>query len=355
MNAGSSPLPRYRPMLASPAPVHESWTEATAEWAEIKWDGYRCLAYVTDQETRLISRGGKDLTPLFPELSALHGWLSAPACVLDGEIIVMAGGRPSFSHLQQRSGIGVRSVRARQPIAPVPQPPAVFVAFDLLHLGGQSLIRQPLQQRRQQLEALMRSEDAAAGPGGPLPRPDDAAGRTGEPATSPEKRVQLSQIYQAPVQRLLEQTGQLGLEGIVVKDPSSPYVPGRRTRYWLKFKQRRTLLAVIVGFTRHGNGPGDGIKALLVASRHPSHREPGAGHGLQFLGRVGTGFSQWQRRHLLDRLWPLRRSQAPLDEVPNDVPEGVTWVEPVVQCRISYLEITPAGRLRQPSFLALEE
>lgn len=330
MNPHIPPLPRYRPMLATPAPATGRW----AEWAEIKWDGYRCLAYVTERETRLFSRGGKDLTPFFPELRGLQEWISCCPCVLDGEIIVLVGGRPSFSHLQQRTGMHAAGLKALAAAPPPRRVPAVFIAFDLLHVGRDSLIAEPLHQRRRRLEDLVH----------------------------PAAAIQLSQIYQAPVDRLLDKATDLGLEGLVVKDPASPYVPGRRTRYWLKFKHRRTMVAVIVGFTQHG----DALRALLIASasgegepRIQGEKAGGASLGsrndLQFLGRVGTGFSDVQRRRLLQRLRPLRRAHAPLAEIPPDVPEDATWVEPVLRCRVAYLEITPAGRLRQPSFLELVE
>jgi len=127
---------QYSPMLATPAETVPSG----ADWRyEVKFDGYRALAYVRDGECRLVSRNGNDLTQRFAEVAkAVVAATKSPNAVLDGEVTrVDASGRASFSELQQGSGA------------------LVYYAFDLLELDGEPLLDTPLQERRQRLRTLL--------------------------------------------------------------------------------------------------------------------------------------------------------------------------------------------------------
>src|SRR5690606_3967932 len=122
-------------------------------WVEIKWDGYRCIAYVSEGSTRLFSRRGRDLGPAFPELTELHRDVNCSAAVLDGEIVAFEGDRPSFHRLQTRLGLE-RAPRGQRDHAPV-----AFIAFDLLEYHGTPVLERPLTERRRLLEACVQPGD----------------------------------------------------------------------------------------------------------------------------------------------------------------------------------------------------
>ena len=132
-------LPTYlKPMLAQTAEPFDSHLFLF----EPKWDGFRCLAYLEKQGTRLQSRNGVDLTGHFPELSRLHRQIMSIPAVLDGEIIVFHEGRELFHVLQQK-------MRKAPKTSPDPREiPALFIAFDILYCQGESLLHLPLEKRK---------------------------------------------------------------------------------------------------------------------------------------------------------------------------------------------------------------
>ena len=136
---------RLLPMLAVPAEPFDS----SDFLFEIKWDGLRCLAFLTDR-TRLQSRNQSDITLQYPELWETHRLLRTKDTILDGEIIVLAEGAPSFFQLQSR----MRSKTERSIRAGMRNHPVIYVLFDLLYLEGRSLLDLPFQQRRAYLENL---------------------------------------------------------------------------------------------------------------------------------------------------------------------------------------------------------
>lgn len=301
---------RLRPMLARRA---ERPFSSPAYRFEVKWDGYRCLAFL-DGGTFLQSRRGHDLTPLFPELARLHGLVRRRPAVLDGEIVAVAGGRPSFAALQRRAGLAASHPEpAGGPGAP--PVPAVFIAFDLLGEAGEVLAARPLDERLERLEALV-----PAGGEGPLLLSVGVTG-AGEELFAAARRQ--------------------GLEGVVAKRLDSPYLPGSRTSWWQKIKSEQTGEAVIGGVAPGGHG---GVGALMLGMFDPGGR-------LVYVGHVGTGFD---RRELGDILARLRaRPDPPFSVPPPAPPGGVVWTEPEVVCEVAFLEWTAGNRLRHPVFRRL--
>ena len=119
------------------------------EWLyEIKWDGYRAIAFIANGKVRLVSRNQNDLTAQYPELHNLAASIKAETAILDGEIAALdENGRSSFSLMQQRTGIrdGGRRTGSRRDI------PVLYYVFDLLYLDGYDLHRVPLEQRKRAL------------------------------------------------------------------------------------------------------------------------------------------------------------------------------------------------------------
>ncbi|WP_270887250.1 non-homologous end-joining DNA ligase [Pedococcus sp. 5OH_020] len=296
-----------RPMLASPTtaiPAGSGWVH------EVKWDGMRVLADVRDGMLSLTSRTGNDVTVSFPELAPLGGLFDD--MLLDGEVVALDAGRPSFGALAER--MHVRDGRKAVGLAAVR--PVTLMVFDLLRLYGSDVTSQPLATRRDLLERL-----ALSGP-----------------------HWQVPPVYEDGHQ-LFSATLEQGLEGVVSKRLSSPYLPGRRSTDWLKSPHRTTVSAVVGGW-RPEVGTLERLGAVLVGVAGPG--------GWQYAGRVGSGIAGRAQRELAAALAPLRRDSSPFATVvPTVDAQGAFWVEPLVVVEARTLEVTKEGRLRQPAYLGI--
>jgi bifunctional non-homologous end joining protein LigD len=283
-----------------------------SDWAhEVKWDGIRALVEVTPGRVRVWSRNENDISVAWPELQSLRSL--ARDVLLDGEIVALGHGVPTFGALADR--MHVRDVVKVARLADTN--PVTLLAFDLLRLDGEDLLRQPLRERRHALLSLG------------LEKPELAAA------------VQVPETYDDG-EVLLEAAQAQGLEGIVSKRWTSAYHPGRRSRDWLKFPIRPTASYVVGGF-RFETDSDQRLGAVLVG-------EPTA-DGLVFRGRVGAGIAGRAGQRLGDRLRPLARSTSPFaTELPRVDATGTVWVDPEVVVDVQYLAITRDGRLRQPAY-----
>jgi bifunctional non-homologous end joining protein LigD len=235
--------------------------------------------------------------------------------VLDGEIVAMdSDGRPSFGTLQQRMHVS-NAAQVRRLAASTP---ATFLAFDVLHLDGQSLLDTPYVERRRILESLQLS-----GPSWQTPPHFEGGGDA-----------------------VLAASKQQGLEGIIAKRLDSTYYAGKRSDCWLKLKNLRTQ-EVVIGGWKPGEGRRKGaIGSLLLGV-------PGA-DGLDYVGHVGTGFTDKMLRDLEQQLAPLSRDDSPFAAaVPRPHAKDAHWVEPVVVGEVVFSEWTREGRLRHPAWRGL--
>jgi bifunctional non-homologous end joining protein LigD len=285
-------------MLAStgPLPTGDGWA------FEIKWDGVRALVAVEGGTVRAVSRNGNDITGGYPELSSLLK-LKKPV-LLDGELVALVKGIPSFGALQGR-------MHVRDPAADlVAATPVTFVPFDVLHVGAKSLLSKPYAERRAALDTL--------GIDSPEPFYGDGS-------------------------ELLASTRAQGLEGLVAKRVDSTYLPGRRSPAWVKVKHI-SRASVVVGGWKAGEGGRSGkLGSLLLGVHSPE--------GLLFAGHVGTGFNAASLRQLADLLAPLARNSSPYDgPVPSQHARTAHWVEPVIVVDVDFTEWTRDGRLRHPSY-----
>jgi bifunctional non-homologous end joining protein LigD len=304
---------RIEPMLARSGDL----PPGDGGWAyEMKWDGLRALAYVSDGRARLLSRTGQDITRDYPELAGLGAALGGRQAVLDGEIVALGGdGWPDFELLQQR--MNARPGPAYQRL--LSDVPVTYLAFDLLHLDGRPLLDEPYLQRRARLSAL---------------------GLTGARWQTPPS---FTTEAGADVQAV---SVQHGLEGIVAKRLTSRYEPGKRTGSWRKIKNVRRQ-EVVVGGWKPGEGNRAGqIGSLLIGVQ--------AAAGLAYAGHVGTGFSQQTLRMLGELLAPLRRGTSPFaTPVPPEHARPAVWVEPSVVIEVGFAGWTKAGRMRAPTYRGL--
>lgn len=276
---------------------------------EVKWDGMRVLVDVSEGRLRIFSRTERDVTVAFPELAPLAEEYAD--MLLDGEIVVMRDGIPSFGALAERFHV----TDARRAAQLAVQSPATLIAFDLLRLYGVDLTSRSWADRRATLERLELN--------GP---------RWQTPPVFPDGHA------------LYEATRAQGLEGVVSKRTSSPYVPGVRSRDWLKSPHRGTVSVVIGGWRPESKGTvRNRLGSLLVGV-------PGPG-GLRFLGKVGSGLAGKAGAALLHDLEPLTADRCPFATVPpREDAAGATWVEPRLVVDVQSLGLSSTGRLRQPAY-----
>lgn len=312
-----------RPMLASATPrVRTGDTAPSAstappigpEWLhEVKWDGMRILADIHDGRVRLSARSESDVTVTFPELAGLAELL--PDALLDGEVVAMSDGRPSFQALAERMHVQDRR-RAQRLTA---TRPVVLMVFDVLRLYGVDLLDRPLEDRRATLERL------------PLDGP----------------HWQVPPAYDDG-SALLAATREQGLEGVVSKRRTSTYQPGERSKDWVKVANRR-VQSCLVGGWRPEVGSDQRLGALLVGVPRGDEDRT-----LDYVGRVGSGISGKSAATLTELLRPLARPTAPFaGELPRLDARGSYWTEPHVVVEVEYLGRTEANRLRAPTYRGL--
>jgi bifunctional non-homologous end joining protein LigD len=307
---GTAPAPKratrsYSAMLATLA---EDVPRGAGWIFEVKWDGYRAMATLAGGDVSLTSRNGNDLTGRFSSVAReLPKAVKTPDCVLDGEVCALdEAGRSSFSAMQQAK----------------PGTPIVYYVFDVLEIEGEPVVDLPLVERRRRLEQLLDRRN---------------------------KTVRLSEGFDDG-QALLDAAKQQRLEGIVAKRLDSRYLPGRRTRDWLKIKTHSEQELIVAGYTK-GTGRRASSFGALVLGYY-------VGNELVYAGNVGTGFDSREIEKLLDVLRPLRRKTAPFREVPK-MPKvrqsDVIWVEPKLVVQVEFAEWTHDGRLRAPSYKGIRE
>lgn len=303
-------------MLAveGPLPVGGGWAYET------KWDGFRCCMRVgPDGTTKLTSRLGNEITGVYPDLrGVLADAAGGRSAVFDGELVVLAAdGRPDFQLMQSRHQRGPTAELLRTA-------PVTFIVFDLLLLGSRSLLAEPYTRRRDLLADLEVTNERVA-----VPRHFTAADI--EP------------------NELLALVEEQGLEGLVAKRLGSRYLPGARSRDWIKRPLIKTR-EVVVGGWRPGKGNRDGRVGALLLGGHDE-----AGH-LYYMGDVGTGFTERALDEMLDLLVPLTRPTSPFhNEVPPDRSRGARWVEPTLVGQVVYRQFTSDGRLRHTSWRGLRD
>ena len=294
-------------MLATSGPPFDS----DRHLFEVKWDGIRAVTMVDRGGVRMLSRRGIDLTGNYPELAVLERL--PPGTMVDGEIVVLNEGRPDFEFVlrrDRRGGPGAADDDAR---------PAAYLAFDLTYLGYEPTMELPLTERRARLAELV------------------AACATGHVAFS-------EGIVGAGV-RFYREVCERAMEGVMAKRLDSRYLPGRRSDAWVKIKRRISYHCLVLGFI---DKEGRDFQSLAVATE----RAPGA--GLHYAGRVGTGFDAAERGELNDLLRRHRCAEPllpmPADRSARDQLDQMSWVEPVLFCVVSCVEMTAGGMLRAPVF-----
>jgi bifunctional non-homologous end joining protein LigD len=327
--------------LIDEPPTHGDWLY------ELKFDGIRAIAVKDKDKVTLISRNGNKLDSRFPEIAAAIKKLPVPECVIDGEAVALdQEGRSSFQLLQALEMEGRKA-------------PLRFYVFDLLQLDGKSLLKVPLEQRKQVLAKLCEN--------------------VGDP-------IRYSGEISGDVKSLLGEVKRRGLEGLIGKQRKSIYEPGRRDGAWIKLKCLHEQEFVIGGYTPPA-GSRKYFGAILVGYYEGRNKERDS--RLRFAGKVGTGFTEKSLSVLHKKFRQEGRDSCPFVDLPSKLATGrvrpirqgtdssdrrtggqggqwvqgispsmmnkMHWVNPKFVAQIKFAEWTRDGKLRQPVFLGLRE
>jgi bifunctional non-homologous end joining protein LigD len=297
----------YKPMLAKVAEQPFS----DKDWIfEIKWDGFRAIAYING-DVSVKSRNQKELKQNFPELKQLSHL--ARNIVVDGEIVVMQKGKPDFQTLLERG----QSVSAREIERQAQRAPAAYIVFDILEKDGKPLTDLPLMKRKQILkESLVEGSNVLI---------SDYIEKNGE----------------GYFNLILDK----GLEGVVAKKKDSLYEEGLRTGAWLKIKKLQTCDCIIFGYTL-GGGVREKTFGALLLGLYDEQGKP------VYVGKVGTGFNQQTLGILMDKFEKIKTEVAPFKPEAGDV---VVWLEPKLVCEVAYQVVTRDLRLRMARFHRLRD
>lgn len=301
-----------KPMLATL--VDEPFDDDSWEF-EVKWDGYRALAYKHDKDKELLSRNLKSFAEKFyPVMEALEVW--DDQMVVDGEVVALdKDGNPSFNLLQNWKSED--------------DAPLQFYLFDILWYKGKNLMGLPLTERKAILESIIPQDDPV---------------------------IKFSESLNVSGTTLFKQVSKMGLEGIMAKRSSSPYLLNDRSKNWLKIKAQKRQEVVIGGYTKN-EGSSKAFSSLLL----------GVFDGKKFIyvGKAGTGFKDKEQREMLELFKPLVRKTSAFSEVPdvekpsrfrpNPPKADVVWLRPQLVCEVHFTEITHDGVFRHPAFIALRD
>jgi bifunctional non-homologous end joining protein LigD len=287
---------------------------------EIKWDGYRAIAFLENGKVRLVSRNQNELTHRYPELKDLAKSVKAKTAILDGEVVALdEQGRPSFSLMQQRTGFrpgGRRGVTNADV-------PVLYYAFDLLYLDGGDWRKVPLEARKNKLASILTTGDS----------------------------LRYSDHYEKQGKALFEMARAQDLEGILAKRRDSTYQE-RRSSDWLKIKIRHRIECVIGGYTQP-----EGSRAHFGSIVLGLYDNQGR---LIHVGQAGSGFNQKSLGEIWKMLQQRETKQKPFHgEV--EALRKVTWVKPELIAEIEFAEWTEGAiggsgpKLRAPVFLGLRD
>lgn len=287
-----------KPMLAQ---IHDQPFD-DADWIfEIKWDGYRAVAEVGKNVMKLYSRNGLSFLGLYPKVADELKKIDEEVA-LDGEIVVLnKNGKPDFQKLQQYDHN--------------PSLPIQYQVFDCLSYKGKSITHLPLIERKKIAEKVLVKS----------------------------KVLKYSDHVTHHGVQFFSSVAEMDLEGMIAKRASSVYLPGKRTRDWLKIKNHNTQEAVIAGYTAPRGSRGH--FGALILGMYENDK-------LKYIGHTGTGFTSAILQDTFEVLKPLRRDTSPFDKK-IAVNSPVTWVDPKVVCAIKFTEVTEEGILRHPVFQGL--
>lgn len=279
---------------------------------EIKWDGIRAIFLLNEGELTIFSRNGNDITDKFPELNRPDDAFRVNNGIFDGEIVCLdKEGKADFkkviSRLMTKRTLDVEHGSKRSA--------AHAYLFDCIYLDGRSMVKDPLMRRRAWLIDSVR----------------------------PDPNFRISDTVEDG-QALFEAAKNLGVEGVMAKDPLGKYYPGKRSDAWYKIKVKLTQDCLIVGYTKTESERKAYFGALQLAEQTDK--------GLVYRGKVGTGFDDLLLKSLKTKMGKLETTAKPISEKAHDEKDTV-WLEPRLICEIEFSMLTHNGTFRDPVFKKL--
>jgi bifunctional non-homologous end joining protein LigD len=318
-SAAKKPRPKARSAARRAAPRHATPKFVAPQLAtldtappegdgwlhEVKFDGYRIITVIKGGKVQLWTRNQKNWTHKYQRIADDLAKLKLTDAVLDGELVALnATGKESFSMM---------SAAAEDESVPL-----VYYLFDLLNLEGEDLTDLPLIERKARLEKLLKKAP---------------------------KGIRYSSHIDGDGGKVIASACRLDMEGVISKRADAPYTSGRGLG-WIKSKCIGSDEFVIGGY-RLSDKSGRAFRSLLLGEFK--------GGKLVYCGRVGTGFNDELFQTLTPRLEKLTRKTSPFADEPPEARRNAVWVQPRIVAQIAYLETTPDGHLRHPSFLGLRE
>lgn len=272
---------------------------------EIKWDGYRAIAYLKNGKAEIRSRANLSFNNKFPVIiEALRQW--KVNAVVDGEIVALnEEGKPDFQSLQSFAKKGEKAN-------------LVFYVFDLLWYDGKDFTQLPLIERKKILKSILPEDDGT---------------------------IKFSEHIVREGKAFFEAALNKGLEGVMAKKADSVYTIDYRTKSWLKIKNNQQTEAIICGFTK-GRNSRKYFGAVILGKYF--------GDKLTYIGHSGSGFNEKSLQDVYKKFAPLITDKCPFHPKPKtNMP--VTWLKPKLVCEVKFAEWTEEKILRQPIFLGLRE
>ncbi|MEL6388622.1 MAG: non-homologous end-joining DNA ligase [Bacteroidota bacterium] len=293
-----------KPMLATAAEVIP---KSDSTRYEVKWDGIRVLVYVEEDQVRIRSRSGRDITAQFSELLDPSAY-EAEQAVLDGEIVVLDdAGKPLFHEVISRMHAKAGSTMSKKE--------TTLYLFDMISLDGFDITDEPLHRRRSLLETILQTS----------------------------QYVRMSKTFDDG-QLLFDAIEAQNMEGIMAKDQNSRYHVGERSLHWKKVKVRRVDQCLIIGYTV-GKGDRCGYFGALHLAKRKDNR-------LVYMGKVGTGFNQDSLNEMTELFSGLETTQKPIPNTVEEESQSV-WITPKYSCKIKYASMSSNQTYREPVFIQL--
>ncbi|WP_026914273.1 DNA ligase D [Christiangramia portivictoriae] len=269
---------------------------------ELKWDGYRVLASISNDKVNLYSRNGINYNDKFSKLAQdLHN--IPHDVILDGEVVILDDqGRPQFQQLQNYDSSSPADLR--------------FYVFDLLYLNGHSTLDLPLLDRKSLLPDILEGLD----------------------------RTFYCKHVDSMANAFYEKALKDGMEGVIAKKADSVYTPGYRSEKWLKIKGTKSEEVLICGYT---DSKGAIFGSLILGIYRDNE--------LQYAGNCGTGFSSSVQQELLQKMQHLGVEKSPFSDTIKLKGRTPNWVRPELICEIKFSEWTENGRMRHPVYKGLRD
>lgn len=286
-----------------PLPLNNITGNDAAFIYQVKWDGVRMMAYVWNNQIKLLNKQLNLRCRQYPELHSLPQKIKAASFILDGEIIVLNKGKPSFPSVMRRD-LAQHNHTIKQLVSELP---VSYMVFDLLYCNEKNLTLLSYAERKNMLSTLL--------------EPDD--------------HLYLVEDF-ADGQGLLAATRSNKLEGIVAKRTASSYHPGKKHRDWFKTKHRLTDNFVVGGYTTSGKR----INSLLLGIYQKEK--------LIYVGKASTGLNQSTWDLLNSELPHMRVTSPPFVDFPVSVKASLFFIHPYLTVQVEYAEWTEKAQLRSP-------